>query len=95
MARCQLSRAAAVGPLRLWGDPAVWERVQLRKHEICASETMSVCSARSSFGSDMTKQRKRRHESGTPQREEGEPALTNAVSELKSFLETKTGEAVE
>ena len=43
----------------------------------------------------MTKQRKRRHESGTPQKEEGEPALSNAVLELKSFIEAKTGEAVD
>ena len=37
---------------------------------------------------EMTKQRKRRHESGTPEKEEG------ATEELKAFIEEKTGEAV-
>ena len=41
----------------------------------------------------MTKHRKRRHESGTP--EKGEDNLSEAVLELKKFIETKTGEAVE
>ena len=36
----------------------------------------------------MTKQRKRRHESGTPEKEDG------ATEELKAFIEEKTGEAV-
>ena len=42
----------------------------------------------------MTKSRKRRHESGSPQKDEGEDGLTNALPELKAFIETKTGEAV-
>ena len=40
------------------------------------------------------KRGKRRHESGTPEKDEGEPALTEAVLELKTFIEAKTGEAV-
>ena len=36
----------------------------------------------------MTKQRKRRHESGTPEKEDG------STEELKAFIEDKTGEAV-
>ena len=42
----------------------------------------------------MTKRSKRRHESGTPQKDEGEAALSDAVTDLKTFIETKTSEAV-
>lgn len=41
----------------------------------------------------MTKGRKRRHESGTPEKG-GEEGLTHAVTELKSFIKTKTEDAV-
>ena len=37
---------------------------------------------------EMTKQRKRRHESGTPEKEEG------ATEELKAYIEEETSEAV-
>ena len=44
-------------------------------------------------GSVMTKQRKRRYESGTPEKE-GEEGLPHAVADLKNFIETKTESAV-
>ena len=37
----------------------------------------------------MTKQRKRRHESGTPEKE-GEEGLPHAIADLKNFIEAKT-----
>ena len=44
----------------------------------------------------MTKGRKRRHESGTPQKEGAEgPTLEDAIEELKVFIGAKTGEAVD
>ena len=44
----------------------------------------------------MTKGRKRRHESGTPQKEGGDgTGLQDAIEELKAFIEVKTGKAVE
>ena len=43
----------------------------------------------------MTKQRKRRHESGTPEKGEDEAALSDAVVDFKSFVETKTSDAVD
>ena len=44
----------------------------------------------------MTKGRKRRHESGTPPKEDGAGAgLQESIEELKAFIEAKTGKAVE
>ena len=42
------------------------------------------------------KSRKRRYESGTPEKEDGDRTnLQDAIEELKAFIETKTGKAVE